>query len=332
MTTRIPRSPLLQASTRDLAVALLCGWLSLAGCSDGPSLSLNYASTAKDNYELAKTEFRDDDYEEAIRYAEFVRVRFPFSRYAVEAELVIARSRFGNREYLSAQDAFRQFARLHPTHEHVKNGWIAYMVAVSAYMAAPETTNILLPKHYQRDQSVLEEALSALQTFFDRYPTSPRVKDAKTLRDDIQRRLLEHELYVAEYYLNRDLAESAIGRLEAASRRYPGLGFDANVMFLLGVTYLRVEEVELARDTFAELQMRHPEHSYGAQAKVYLQHIYDRYGPADPNRTRPDRSLPTPRRPTEPNPQMLPRGATSEPQARAPNAGARPTVALRSRR
>ncbi len=316
MLLRLSRSLSPLASAQGVSVALLCAWMSLAGCSDGPSLSLNYASTAKDNYELAKTEFRDDDFEEAIRYAEFVRVRFPFSRYAVEAELVIARSRFGNREYLSAQDSFRQFARLHPTHEHVKNGWIAYMVAASAYMAAPETTNILLPKHYQRDQSVLEEALAALQIFFDRYPTSPRVKEAKALRDNIQRRLLEHELYVAEYYLNRNLAESAIGRLEAASRRYPGLGFDANVMFLLGVTYLRVEEVELARDTFAELQMRHPEHSYGAQAKVYLQHIYDRYGPADPSRKRPDRSLPTPRRPTEPNPNELPRGAQSKPQAR----------------
>jgi len=330
MVVAVKRSKSLLPSVRGMSAALFYGWLSLAGCSDGPSLSLNYASTAKDNFELAQTEFRDDDFEEAIRYAEFVRVRFPFSRYAVEAELVIARSRFGNREYLSAQDAFRQFARLHPTHEHVKNGWIAYMVAVAAYMAAPDTGNVLLPAHYQRDQSVLEEALAALQTFFDRYPTSPRADDAKTLRDDIQRRLLEHELYVAEYYLNRDLAESAIGRLEAASRRYPGLGFDADVMFLLGVTYLRVDEVELARDTFAELQMRHPEHSYGAQAKVYLQHIYDRYGPADPSRPRPDRSLPTPRRPMEPNPEALPRGAQTKPEPSASAIGGASTAATSS--
>ena len=38
-------------------------------------------------------DYDDDDFEEAIRYGEYVRVRFPFSRFAVESELLIARSR-----------------------------------------------------------------------------------------------------------------------------------------------------------------------------------------------------------------------------------------------
>lgn len=303
------RHPLSPRPTSRGATWCACLLAASLGCAEGPSLSLNYASTAKDNFELARTEFRDDDFEEAIRYGEYVRVRFPFSRFAVESELIIARSRFGNREYLTAQDAFRQFARLHPTHPDVKNGWVAYMIAVSAFMAAPETNNVLLPAHYQRDQSMLEDALAALERFFDRYPASPRIAAGKRLQAEIQGRLLEHELYVARYYLERKQAEAAIGRLEAASKRYPGVGFDAEVLFLLGVTYLRVDEVELARDTFAELQQRHPEHGHGAQAKVYLQHIYDRFGPADPNRSRPDRSPPTPRKPTEPNTEALPRSA-----------------------
>ena len=288
------------------------------GCADGPSLSLNFASSAKDNFELARIELEDDDFEEAIRYGEYVRVRFPFSRFAVESELLIARSRFGNREYLTAQDAFRQFSRLHPTHEHVKDGWVAYMVAVSAFMAAPDTGNALLPAHYQRDQSILQDALQALDAFFQRYPASPRVPQARALQADIQGRLLEHELYVARYYLERQQAEAAIGRLEAASRRYPGVGFDAEVLFLLGVTYLRVDEIELARDTFAELEARHPEHGHGAQARVYLQHILDRYGPADPDRPRPERAPPTPRKPTEPRPDELPGPARN---SRAVSAG-----------
>src|SRR5688500_3419204 len=98
-----------------LALAILAGGLA---CKKGPDLSLDYAQSARENYELALGEFSDEDWDEAIQYADFVRIRFPFSRYAVEAELLIARAEFEQGNYLTSQDAFRQFAKLHPTHKH----------------------------------------------------------------------------------------------------------------------------------------------------------------------------------------------------------------------
>jgi outer membrane assembly lipoprotein YfiO len=270
-----------------------------AACKSGPDLSLDYAQSARENYELALGEFADEDWDEAIQYADFVRIRFPFSRYAVEAELLIARSEFHQGNYLTAQDAFRQFAKLHPTHKHVRNGWVSYMAAVSAYMNGPQRF-FLLPPAPQRDQSQLKEALAELEYFFDHHSDTPTVKYAIGLRDEIKRRLLDHELYVANFYLDRDRPEAAIGRLEAAHRNYPGIGLDAEVLFLLGITYLRLDEVELARATFTELQNQHPKHHRGRQARVYLRYIYDTYGPADPSRPRPDRKLPVPKPPARP--------------------------------
>ncbi len=277
--------------------------LALGACATGPSLSADYGQTARENYELAVGEFADKDWEESVAYADFVRIRFPFSRYAVEAELLIARAQFELREYVTAKDAFKQFQKLHPTHKHVRNGWVGYMTAVSAYMAGPEDF-ILMPPHYQRDQSMLHDALAELEFFFDHHGSSQLEPLARKLQAEVQRKLLEHELYVAEFYLDRDRPEAAIGRLEAAHRRYPAVGFDAQVLFLLGVTYLRMEEVELARSTFTELQTQHPSHHHGKQAKLYLRHIFDNYGPADPNRVRPDRSRPVPV--TPPRPKKLP--------------------------
>ena len=269
-------------------------------CKTGPDLSADYAQTARENYELALGEFADEDWDETIQYADFVRIRFPFSRYAVEAELLIARAEFEQGNYLTAQDAFRQFAKLHPTHKHTRNGWVSYMAAVAAYMNGPQRFFLLPPKH-QRDQSQLEEALLELEYFFDHYGDTEVVHFAEELRDEIKRRLLEHELYVAEYYLDRDRPEAAIGRLESAHAQYPGIGLDAEVLFLLGVTYLRLDEVELARSTFSELQTQHPDHHRGKQARsFYLPYIHETYGPADPQRPRPDRSPPVPKSPPRP--------------------------------
>ena len=306
-----------------VAARVLARWLSvgavvLIGCKAGPSLATDYGQTARENFELATAEFEDRDWEQSITYADFVRIRFPFSRYAVEAELLIARAQFEQGNYVTAQDAFKLFAKLHPTHKHVRNGWATYMVAASAYMDAPEKFFILPPSE-QRDLSQLKEALTELNLFFERYEQSIMQDKALKLRDEVKRRLLEHELYVARFYLDRDKPEAAIGRLESAHRTYPGIGLDAEVLFLLGITYLRMDEIELARATFSELRTQHPKHHHGKQAGVYLRYIHKRHGPANPARPRPDRSLPTPDVPPEPhNPKSPARPAQGHPTAAQP--------------
>lgn len=283
--------------------AWACAWLLalMSACATGPNLSDEYGQTARENYELAVAEFGDRDWEEAIAYADFVRIRFPFSRYAVEAELLLARAEFELKNYVTAQDAFRQFLRLHPTHKHVRNGWVAYMAAASAFMAAPSNTPFI-PPHYQRDQSLLREARIELEYFFDHHSGTQMEPLARKLEAEVKRRLLEHELYVARFHLDSDRPEAAIMRLEAAHDTYPGIGLDAEVLFLLGITYLRIDEVELAREIFSELQMQHPTHHHGQQAKLYLKYMNERYGPPDANRPRPDRSLPVPETPPQAKP------------------------------
>jgi len=286
---------------RALALVLTLAVPLATACASGPNLSDEYGQTARENYELAVAEFNDKDWEEAIAYADFVRIRFPFSRYAVESELLIARAEYSLKNYVTAQDAFRQFLRLHPTHKHVRNGWVAYMVAVAAYMAAPSSVPFL-PPHYQRDQTLLREAVIELDYFFDHHSGSEMEPLARKLEAEVKRRLLEHELYVARFHLDGDRPEAAIMRLEAAHDMYPGIGLDAEVLFLLGVTYLRIEEVELAREIFSELQMQHPDHHHGQQARLYLKYMQDRYGPPDANRPRPDRKLPVPTTPPQAKP------------------------------
>lgn len=280
-----------------LAAAL--GFALATGCKTGPDLSADYAQTARENYELATGEFIDKDWEEAIQYADFVRIRFPFSRYSVEAELLIARAEFEQGNYITSQDAFRQFAKLHPTHEHTRDGWASFMAAASAFMNAPRGF-FLLPPPEQRDQTPLREAMTELRYYFDHYAGTKTEVFAAKLRDEVKRQLLEHELYVARFYLDRDKPEGAIGRLESAHATYPGIGLDGEVLFLLGITYLRMDEIELARNTFTELQTQHPAHHHGKQARIYLKYIYDEFGPSDPNRKRPDRELPKPIPPKEP--------------------------------
>ena len=57
-----------------------------------------------------------------------MKQKFPFSKYAVLAELAMADTQFARGAYQEAIDAYKTFARLHPTHEKVEDGYVAYKV------------------------------------------------------------------------------------------------------------------------------------------------------------------------------------------------------------
>src|SRR3954466_6201761 len=103
-------------------VLLLLAPLALAapsGCatSEEATKPVTYSMTAKQNYEKGLAELKDENYPEAQKYFQFVRSKFPFSKYAVLAELAIADTSFDRGNYTEAIDSYKQFMRLHPTHE-----------------------------------------------------------------------------------------------------------------------------------------------------------------------------------------------------------------------
>src|SRR4051795_6027082 len=100
------------------------------GCatSDEESKPVAYSLTAKQNYEKGLSELKDENYPEAQKYFQFVKQKYPFSKYAVLAELAIADAHFARGNYNDAIDAYKAFARLHPTHEKVEDGYVAFKV------------------------------------------------------------------------------------------------------------------------------------------------------------------------------------------------------------
>src|SRR3954467_4746630 len=125
MSARIP--PL---STRLVSVAMLPLLASLAlamalsagpGCatSDEATKPITYSLTAKQNYEKGLAELKDENYPEAQKYFQFVRSKFPFSKFAGLGELAIADTQFARGGYTEAVDSYKQFVRLHPTHDKV---------------------------------------------------------------------------------------------------------------------------------------------------------------------------------------------------------------------
>jgi outer membrane protein assembly factor BamD len=262
-----------------VAVALWCA-SGLTGCagSDEETKPVTYSLTAKQNYEKGLAELQDENFPEAQKYFQFVKQKYPFSKYAVLAELAIADTQFARGNYTEAIDSYKSFQRLHPTHEKVEDGYAAFKIGESYVKDMPEDVWIL-PPSYEKDQSAVVDAQRELEDFLKKFPTSPYADKARALRRGVLDRLVDHEVYVARFYLKGDHPKAAAMRLEGAIRRYPGSGREPELLFSLGETYLNMGDPLRAKETFARVVTEHGGSPEARRSDLYLQYIEHRYGP-----------------------------------------------------
>jgi len=251
------------------------------GCatSGDATKPVTYSLTAKQNYDKGMAELKDEDYAEAQKYFQFVKQKYPFSKYAVLAELALADSHFERGNYNEAIDSYKTFARLHPTHDKVEDGYVAFRIGESYFKDMPDEI-FLLPPAYEKDQSAVVDALRELGDFGRKYPDSQYLKKALELRRQVLQRLVDHEVYVARFYLGADHPNAAALRLEGALRRYPGSGREPELLTALGETYLKMGDPLRAKETFQRVVTEYAAATDARRAALYLQFIAKRYGDA----------------------------------------------------
>ena len=260
---------------------LLCVALAGAGAcaTSDEGKGVTYSPNAKGNYDKGVTELKGENYQEASRYFSFVRQKFPFSKYAVLAELALADTQYERGNYQEAIDAYKNFVRLHPTHEKVEEGYVSFRIC-QCYVKEMPDDFFLVPPSYEKDQTAVHDALRELQDFVDKYPDSNFIKEAQQDRREVLRRLIEHEVYVARFYLDRDAPQAAILRLEGALRRYPDSGREAELLLALGETQLQMGQAEKAKENFQKIVAAYNSTHQARRAELFLDFIKRRYGEA----------------------------------------------------
>jgi outer membrane protein assembly factor BamD len=258
-------------------VALLLLLAFTCACGATPTFfrtEVKYSTNVLDNYNKGLQELKGENWEEAIKYFTYVRNKFPFSEYATLAELRLADVYFAQEKYTEAADAYKNFIKFHPTRPQTLDGYASFRVA-EAYVKQIPGGWFLVPPTFEKDQSATRDALRELVAFSKKYTTSKYLPQAQKLYRECIQGLADHELYVAKFYLDHDKPKGAIFRLEGMLKRYPAAGIDAQVMFLLGQTYLKLNERKKAHEVFVGLTKKFPEDHHSAKAKLYLRHLAD---------------------------------------------------------
>jgi outer membrane protein assembly factor BamD len=262
-------------------LVLAIGLLSVGGAACGGKSSagaVDYSVSAAKNYEKGLKELENNDWIAASKYFGFIKTRFPYSKYAVLAELRLADAEFGAEQYIEAIDSYRLFIKFHPTHEMVANGYASFRIG-EGYFRQLSGDWWMFPPSFEKDQSATEDAANELKSFLDKYPDSPYRDKAKEIIIKVGKRLADHEWYVARYYWDRGKPMGAVIRLRRLLERYRGVGYDEEALWLLGRAYVAVAMPDRARGVWTELVNKYPKGSRAGDAKSALSNLHAEAAP-----------------------------------------------------
>ena len=167
------------------------------------------AETAEDLAEKGMEYFDDEDYHDALKAFTTLKERYPYSRYAILAELKVADAHFHRKEYAEAIAAYADFLQLHPKNDAIP--YVLYQIGECYYKQ-------LLSE--DRDQTPTRQAISAFQRLLKEHPFSTYRNPAKERIQDCRKLLAQHELYVAKFYFKSKHYEAALGRFEGVLASY----------------------------------------------------------------------------------------------------------------
>jgi outer membrane protein assembly factor BamD len=189
-------------------VFFLWGLVILVGLS-GCSATMRRLS-AKEYYTEASEYYNKEDFvTSGDRYQELLD-QYPLNPYAEEAQLKIAYGRYLDRKYADALSAFSDFERTYPTSTHLP--FVQYYRGMS-YLDQMRSID--------RDQSVTEKANDFFRAVSDRYGDSSFALLAEQKSRSCRESLAQHELYVAEFHMERFALLPAKARLRRVVEEYP---------------------------------------------------------------------------------------------------------------
>ena len=194
---------------RKLASALIFLWLVVGAAGCAFLTGSKQVESAEELAEKGMESFEEEDYSDALKAFNTLKERYPYSRYAILAELKVADAHFYRQEYPEAIAAYEDFVQLHPKNEAIP--YVKYQIGVCFY------EQIL---SIDRDQTPTRLAILSFERLLKEHSDSAYASEAARKIHDCRKLLAEHELYVGRFYYKSKHYGAALGRFEGVLTGY----------------------------------------------------------------------------------------------------------------
>ena len=227
----------------------------IVGCnSDGPEIE----QPEKIYYDQAQKRMNAKNYYGAIESLEAIENRYPFGKYAEQAQVELIYAHFMNSETEASHSAAEKFIRLHPRHPNIDYAY--FMKGLSSYTRDREfLTRVSDTDLSNRDVSGAKESFAELTEFLTRFPDSQYAPYAKQRNVYLRNMIAKSELAAADYYLTIDAYVAAIRRANYVIENIPNSSENYRALKILEVSYEALGYTSLLEDLKVVININYPD-------------------------------------------------------------------------
>lgn len=241
-----------------LAAAILTS-LALAGCLGTDELEVAQDSGEQQIYREAQRYLEARNFDFAIRALQTLESRYPFGKYAEQAQLELIYAHHGAYQPEAAIEAAERFIRLHPQHPSVDYAY--YMKGVSAFDVEGSFLSKWVPTDdTKRDNSRVRQAFAEFAQLLARFPDSAYAADARARMVHMRNMLARHEIHVANYYFRRGAYLAAANRGRYVVEHMQQTPSVADGLAVMAQAYLLLDYADLAQDAARVLCENYPDY------------------------------------------------------------------------
>ncbi len=244
-------------SLRIFTLLLLVG--SLVACSGNDTPEIAADTGEQQMYKMAKEHLDNGRYDLAVKALQQLESRYPFGKYAEQAQLELIYAHYGAYEREAAVEAADRFIRLHPQNPNVDYAY--YMKGLAAFNRNQDLFVRFLPTDdAKRDPSDAKEAFAEFSQLVSRFPDSPYAADAKARMVYLRNMLARHEINIANYYFRRGAYLAAVNRGRYVVENFQRTPAVADGLAVMAQGYILLGMNDLAEESIAVLAENYPKY------------------------------------------------------------------------
>ncbi len=225
-------------------------------------------STEQAYYSGAKKSLKANNYTEAVELLEELESRYPFGRFAEQAQLDLIFAHYKSFDFEAARAAADRFIRLHPQHNQIDYAY--YLRGLASFSQDQSFIDRFLPTdRTKRDPGSARESLADFGTLVARFPDSAYADDARVRMIYLRNLLAAYEIHVARYYMKRQSYVAAVNRGRYVVENFPQTPSTADGLAVMVEAYRLLGINDLAEQSLSVLSTNYPDYPALSQAGEY---------------------------------------------------------------
>ena len=243
-------------NVQKLICTLIVSTLIVSCNSDGPEIE----QPEKIYYDLAQKRMLNQNYIGAIESLEAIESKYPFGRYAEQAQVELIYANFMNGQTIGSHAAAEKFIRLYPRHPNIDYAY--FMKGLSSYTRDKDLlirfTNTDISN---RDITGAKESFAELTEFLTRFPDSQYAPYAKQRNIYLRNMIARNELAAADYYQSIDAHVAAIRRAKYVIENIPNSSENFRALKVLEKSYKALGYEDLRDDILKIIALNYPDNA-----------------------------------------------------------------------